>query len=174
MNTTLEILKYTLPAIIVFIATYMVLIKLLNNETNKRKTEVALNNHKIITPIRIQAYERIILFLERIAPQSIVLRLQKPNMTNQELQNILLKSIRSEYEHNIAHQLYISDKAWELTKQAKENLVKQVNQAALQVKPDGASIQYSKLILEKMLDTDKDPTRKAINYLKSEIRELFV
>lgn len=174
MNTALEILKYTLPALIVFMAIYFVLVKLLNNEANKRRTELALNNHKIITPIRIQAYERMILFLERISPQSIVLRLQKPEMSNQELQNALLRNIRSEYEHNIAHQLYISDKAWELTKQAKENLVKQVNQTALQVKPKGASIQYSKLILEKMLDTDKDPTRKAINYLKSEIRELFV
>lgn len=174
METILEILKYTLPAIIVFMATYLVINKLINNEANKRKAELALNNHKIITPIRIQAYERMILFLERISPQSIILRLQKPGMTNQELQNAILRNIRSEYEHNIAHQLYISDKAWEYVKQAKENLVKQINQTALQVKPDGASIQYSKLVLEKVLDQDKDPTRKAINHLKSEIRGLFV
>ncbi len=174
MNNTLEILKYTLPALIVLVTAYLVLSKLINSEIQKKKADVALNNHKIITPIRIQAYERMILFLERIAPQSIVLRLQQPQMTNQELQNILLKNIRTEYEHNMAHQLYISDKAWEMIKRAKENLIKEVNQSALQVKPEGASIQFSKLILEKMLDTDKDPTKKAISYLKSEIRELFI
>lgn len=174
MNNTLEILKYTLPAIIVFATAYLLINKLVNSEIQKKKAELALNNHKIITPIRIQAYERMILFLERIAPQSIVMRLQQPQMTNHELQASLLKNIRSEYEHNMAHQLYISDKAWEMTKRAKENLIKVVNQTALQVKPDGASIQYSKLILEKMLDTDKDPTKRAIQYLKAEIRELFV
>ncbi len=174
MNDTLEILKYTLPALVVFITAYLTLNKLINSETQRKKADVALNNHKIITPIRIQAYERMILFLERIAPQSIVIRLQQPNMTNLELQAILLKNIRSEYEHNMAHQLYISDKAWEMIKRAKENITKEVNQTVLQVKPDGPSIQFSKLVLEKMLDSEKDPTQKAIGYLKTEIRELFV
>lgn len=173
MNELFELLKYTIPAFIVLIATYLVLNKMVNNEKHKRKTEIILNNQKFITPIRIQAYERMILFLERISPQSLVLRMQNPKMTNQELQNAILKAIRSEYEHNMAHQLYISNQAWEYVKQAKENLTKMVNQTALQVKPDGASIQFSKLILERLLDKDKEPTRRAIAYLKSEIKELY-
>lgn len=173
METTLEILKYTIPALVVFITSYLTLNKLINNDKHKRKTEILLNNQKIITPIRIQAYERMILFLERIAPQSIVLRTQNPKMTNADLQGALLKTIRTEYEHNMAHQLYVSDRAWILVKGAKENLTKVVNQTALQVKPEGGSIQFSKLILERMLDGDKDPTRKAIAFLKDEIRELY-
>lgn len=173
METVLEILKYTLPALIVFITTYLVLNKLINSDQHKRKTEVLLNNQKIITPIRIQAYERMVLFLERIAPQSIVLRIQNPKMTNVELQTALLRTIRTEYEHNMAHQLYVSDRAWELVKRAKENLTKEINQTVLQVKPDGPSIQFSKLLLERMLDNDKDPTRNAIVHLKGEIRELY-
>jgi hypothetical protein len=135
--------------------------------------EAILNNQKLITPIRLQAYERMVLMLERISPQSLVLRTQKPNMTNQALQAALLKNIRSEFEHNMAHQLYISDKAWEMIKTAKENLLKLINQNAISIKSDGPAIQLSKNILEKMLDSDKDPTQKAILYLKSEIRSLF-
>ena len=169
----LEILKYTLPALVVFLTTYFVLSKLINNEDKRRKIEAILNNQKLITPIRLQAYERMILMLERISPQSLVLRTQKPKMTNQQLQTALLKNIRSEFEHNMAHQLYISDKAWENIKTAKENLLKIINQNAISLKPNDPAINLSKYILEKMLQTDKDPTQKAINYLKNEIRELF-
>jgi CRISPR/Cas system CMR subunit Cmr4 (Cas7 group RAMP superfamily) len=168
-----EVLKYTLPAVFVFVATYLVIYKFLANERHKLRSEAILNNQKIITPIRLQAYERMILFLERISLNSLVIRTQRPNITSQELQNLLLKNIRSEFEHNMAHQLYISDKAWEMVRSAKENCVKYINQTALQVKPDGPSIQLSKLILENMLDTEKEPTSKAISYLKTEIRELF-
>lgn len=168
-----EILKYTIPAIIVFLTAYLIINKLINNEHKKQKVELVLNNQKIITPIRIQAYERMVLFLERISPQSLVLRSQKPNMTNLELQNALLRNIRSEFEHNMAHQLYVSDKAWEMVKSAKESLVKIINQNAIRVKPDAPAIQLSKLILEKMMDGDNDPAQKALAFLKSEIRTLF-
>jgi hypothetical protein len=168
-----ELLKYTLPAFFVFLATYLVIYKFMSEEKGKRRTEAILNNQKIITPVRLQAYERMVLFLERISLQSLVIRSQKPNITCQDLQNQLLKNIRSEFEHNMAHQLYISDKAWEMIRSAKENCVKYINQTALQVKPDAPAINLSKLILENMLDQEKDPTSKAINYLKAEVRELF-
>ncbi|PKP10140.1 MAG: hypothetical protein CVU09_08410 [Bacteroidetes bacterium HGW-Bacteroidetes-4] len=168
-----EILKYTIPALIVFLTAYLILNRLITNEHNKQKVKIVLNNQKIITPIRIQAYERMVLFLERISPQSLVLRTQKPNMTNLDLQNALLRNIRSEFEHNMAHQLYVSDKAWEMVKTAKENLVKIINQNAIRVKPDAPAIQLSKLILEKMMDGDNDPAQKALTFLKSEIRTLF-
>jgi len=168
-----EILKYTLPALFVFLSTYLVLAKLLNNERKRLQTEVTLNNQKYITPIRLQAYERMELLLERISPQSLVLRTHKQGITNQEMQNILLKNIRMEFEHNMAHQLYISDKAWEMVRMAKEDCIKFINQTALQTKPDGNSLQLCKLILEQMLNRELDPTTKAINYLKEEIRTLF-
>jgi len=169
----LEILKYTLPALIVFLTTYFILNKMINNEDKRRKIEAILNNQKIITPIRLQAYERMILMLERLSPQSLIVRSQKNKMSIQQLQKVLLKNIRSEFEHNMAHQLYISDNAWEIIKTAKENLIKLINQNAISLKPDAPAINLSKNILEKILQPDKDPTQKAILYIKKEIRELF-
>ena len=168
-----EILKYTLPALFVFLATYLVMSKMVKSEQLRLKAENVLNNQKYITPIRLQAYERMVLLLERISPQSLVMRTQRQNITNQELQSALLKTIRSEFEHNMAHQLYISDKAWEMVRMAKEDCIKFINQTALQTKPDGNSLQLCKLILENTLDRDLDPTTKAINYLKEEVRTLF-
>ena len=168
-----EILMCTLPALFVFLATYLVMSKMIKSEQLRLKAENVLNNQKYITPIRLQAYERMVLLLERISPQSLIMRTQRPNITNQELQSALLKTIRTEFEHNMAHQLYISDKAWEMVRMAKEDCIKFINQTALQTKPDDNSLQLCKLVLEKLLDRDLDPTTKAINYLKEEIRTLF-
>ncbi len=168
-----EILKYTLPALFVFLATYLVMSKMVKSEQLRLKAENVLNNQKFITPIRLQAYERMVLLMERISPQSLIMRTQRQNITNQELQSALLKTIRSEFEHNMAHQLYISDKAWEMVRMAKEDCIKFINQTALQTKPDGNSLQLCKLILENTMDRELDPTTKAIGYLKEEIRTLF-
>lgn len=168
-----EILKYTLPALFVFLATYLVMSKMVKSEQLRLKAENVLNNQKFITPIRLQAYERMVLLMERISPQSLIMRTQRQNITNQELQSALLKTIRSEFEHNMAHQLYISDKAWEMVRMAKEDCIKFINQTALQTKPDGNSLQLCKLILENTMDRKLDPTTKAIGYLKEEIRTLF-
>jgi len=168
-----EILKYTLPALFVFLATYLVMSKMVKSEQLRLKAENVLNNQKFITPIRLQAYERMVLLMERISPQSLIMRTQRQNITNQELQSALLKTIRSEFEHNMAHQLYISDKAWEMVRMAKEDCIKFINQTALQTKPDGNSLQLCKLILENTMDRELDPTTKAINYLKEEIRTMF-
>ena len=170
---TAEILMCTLPALFVFLATYLVMSKMIKSEQLRLKAENVLNNQKYITPIRLQAYERMVLLLERISPQSLIMRTQRPNITNQELQSALLKTIRTEFEHNMAHQLYISDRAWEMVRMAKEDCIKFINQTALQTKPDDNSLQLCKLVLEKLLDRDLDPTTKAINYLKEEIRTLF-
>ena len=168
-----ESLKYTLPALFVFLATYLVMSKMVKSEQLRLKAENVLNNQKFITPIRLQAYERMVLLMERISPQSLIMRTQRQNITNQELQSALLKTIRSEFEHNMAHQLYISDKAWEMVRMAKEDCIKFINQTALQTKPDGNSLQLCKLILENTMDRELDPTTKAIGYLKEEIRTLF-
>ncbi len=169
----IEILKYTLPALIVFITAYLLIIKFVNNEREQRKLELLINNQKTVIPIKLQAYERLVLFLERVSPQSLVIRSQRPGMTNIELQNSLLKTIRLEFEHNMTQQLYVSNKSWQMVINAKENLVKTVNQNALRVKPDAPAIQLSKLILENVIDTDKDPINKAIQQLKSEISTIL-
>ena len=168
-----EILMCTLPALFVFLATYLVMSKMVKNEQLRLKAENVLNNQKYITPVRLQAYERMVLLLERISPQSLVMRTQRQNISNQDLQSLLLKTIRSEFEHNMAHQLYISDKAWEMVRMAKEDCIKFIDQTALQTKPEDNSLQLCKLILENTMDRDLDPTTKAINYLKEEVRTLF-
>ncbi len=184
MQETLEIAKYTIPSIVVFITAYFLLKLHLNaqEEINKKelktqieelRLQIKQEDKKYLTPIRLQAYERMVLFLERISPQSLVFRVQKPSQKVYQLQAALLKAIRDEYEHNLAQQLYISKESWTMLKAAKEDLVNLINNAAIDLKPDDNGIELSKRIFESVMGNKKLQTEHAIEFLKKDIQKLF-
>jgi len=173
MKELLEILKYTLPSLIVFLAAYYVLRSLLRTQEDQRKMEVVLENQRLITPVRLQAYERLILFLERISPESLVMRLNRPGLTVQQLHQEMLTAIRNEYEHNLSQQLYISPAAWEVIRNARGQILKLINTTFEEFKADDAAVEYSRRIFEKLVDIEKLPTQIAIDYLKNEVNKFF-
>jgi hypothetical protein len=168
-----EILKITIPGLLVFLATYLTLSTMFQNETKRRKIEFLKNNQKITLPLRLQAYERLTMLLERISPDSLILRTNKPGMTAQNLQSAMLGTIRAEWEHNLSQQLYVSVEAWELVKNAKGNVIKLVNVCADKTRPDDPSINLSQKIFETMVEFQSNPIDLAINYMKKEVREFF-
>ena len=127
----------------------------------------------MVTPIRLQAYERIVLFLERISLENIVMRSYQGGKTAKMLQSSLLKSIREEYEHNLSQQVYVSNKTWAMVKAAKEETIKNINYAAEQVGEDASAMDLSKLILELSAKVEKLPTDVAIEAVKREISFSF-
>ncbi len=166
-------MKYTLPSFIVFLTAYFIIKKFMDNETKKRAFEISSMNSELITPVRLQAYERLALFLERISPEFLIMRSNKPGMTAKQLQTELLSVIRSEFEHNLSQQIYISNKAWEVVKNCRANLLKIINTSADVVSPDSPSITLSKTILEKIMDMEKSPTDEALEFIKNEIQKTF-
>jgi len=173
VNGILEVLKYLLPALVVFLTTWYLVSRYFKSEDAKRQQQLALNNQNLITPLRLQAYERIILYLERITPESLVMRLSKPGLNSQQLQNELLAAIRAEYEHNLAQQIYISNQAWEMLKNARNATIQLINATAVGLKKDEPAINLSKAILEKVMQEEKNPASDAILYIKKEINRLF-
>jgi len=173
MNDILEILKYTIPALIVLIAAYLTISLYLKNEEKRRKFEITMNNKDSILPLRLQAYERLILFLERISPDSLIMRVNRNDLNALQLQNELLNSVRSEFEHNLAQQTYISSPAWEMVKAAKNNVMKLINESAADFKADAKGINLSKRILENAMELSNSPVYAAIEFLKKEVKELF-
>jgi hypothetical protein len=173
MEVALDILKYILPAAIVFIGVYFILQNFMENEQKKMELRYKTDNLKQITPVRLQAYERIILYLERVNLSNLVMRTYKKGMSARELQAQMLNSIRSEYEHNMAQQLYISSKAWRMVKSAKEETLKVINSCAEQLSDDASGVELSQFILELVGKTDKLPTDVAIEALKREVNYAF-
>ena len=141
---------------------------------NRRKTEFNMHITDEVLPVRLQAYERIILLLERISPDSLVMRVSRPEYTARQLQAELLGSIKSEYEHNMTQQTYVSNEAWDKVKMARNQVMNLINDAASEVKPDATGPTLGKLILERLTELKTPPTQVAINHLKQEVRTLFL
>ncbi|GAB4285948.1 MAG: hypothetical protein Kow0068_11480 [Marinilabiliales bacterium] len=132
-----------------------------------------MKNQSLITPIRLQAYERLVLFLERIQPNSLIMRTQKKEQTARQLQSELLSTIRSEFEHNLSQQVYISTNAWEIVKSAKENTLRIINSASDEIGENDDAMALSKAIITKVVDVGKSPSDLAIEYLKKEVGQYF-
>jgi hypothetical protein len=173
LKDIMEIIKIVIPSIVVFVTAFYIMKKFFENEDKKRQVESKMQNHNLITPIRLQAYERMILFLERISPESLVMRVHKQGMNGRKLQQELLQNIRTEFEHNIAQQIYVSNSGWELVKRAKEETIKIVNIASSKINDSSSSIDLSKAIFDIVSGLEKIPTQIAIEYLKKEIRQSF-
>jgi hypothetical protein len=136
--------------------------------------DLKLEDHRIILPLRLQAYERLILFLERILPNNLVLRINRPEMDAYQLQTNLIRTIREEFEYNLSQQLYVSSRSWELIKNAKEEMIKMINIAAGRVNESAPSAELARIIFELSLENDKPlPVSTAIEAIKKEIQGEF-
>lgn len=173
MEELFEILKYTLPSVIVFVAVFFVMKKFLDNEFRKQLFELKKSNLKTITPIRLQAYERATLFLERINMENLVKRVTQANMKADQLQIALISAIRSEYEHNLSQQIYMSEEAWSAVKNAREETVKIIHMSMAQIGGKGSALDLTKAIFTKLEEEKNAPYHKAIAVLKKEVKQLF-
>ncbi|MDX9941939.1 MAG: hypothetical protein RBS53_06920 [Bacteroidales bacterium] len=171
MSEILNVIRYTVPAVIVFITAYFLLKEFFHQETKKREADIRLEKVKIMLPVRMQAYERIILFLERISPTNLVMRVHQQGMSSAEFQKVLIQTIREEYTHNLSQQLYVSSKAWEMLKTAREEMIRQINTSAAQLDEKANSIDLSNKLLE--MSMEKMATKKALDFLKEEARQNF-
>lgn len=173
MDLLLDILKYTLPAFIVFLTVVVMLRSWSRNEDKRRKNEFNMHLSDDILPVRLQAYERSILLLERISPESLVMRISRNEYSARMLQQELLSNITSEFEHNIAQQTYMSTEAWEKMKAAKNQIINLINETASELKPDAKGPTLGKLILERLTELKNPPSQVAIDFLKQEVKTLF-
>jgi len=173
MEEFAQMLMYVVPSVVVGVIAYLLVHRLLQNEQNRHLMEVKKENLKYSTPIILQAHERLILFLERMQMSSIISRVHKPGMSARLLQTELINNIKTEFEHNITQQLYVSKNAWEFVKKAKDESMKAVSLGMSKL-PDGAtSIDLAREVLTITAAQDQDWTQKAIDVLKSELRKTF-
>lgn len=177
-SDVLELLKYTIPALVTLVGVYYIIQIFIKDENVRRNHELKktllFEQRKISQPLRLQAYERIIVFLERIHPFSLLQRVYQPNMLLTEFQLELIRTIRMEYEYNLSQQMYINNEAWQMVTTAKEETIKLINSFGSQISDDKDGIELSKAILNYYMQTQKEiPVQIAINYVKDDVKSLF-
>lgn len=170
MIVLLEILKYTLPGALILLAVYLVIHRFFQQEALKLENERRQAMRSEIFPVRMQAYERIVLLLERISPNQLVLRVNQPGMNAKQFQSMLSQTIRDEFDHNLSQQVYISSKAWELVKTAREEMIKLINTAASDLPKEASSADLAGKLLELHAGVENDPITRVLEFVKQEAR----
>lgn len=123
--------------------------------------------------LRLQAYERLIVFVERINPANLFLRLHQPGISLPELQAIVLHEIRSEYQHNITQQLYVSAETWGVVTKLKDDTLAMVNNGVRNLPAESAGLELSRKILQHMAELTDNPYELTLVLLKKDIHQLF-
>ncbi len=171
MDFLLELLKFTIPGLIVFLTTYFVLKQVLESQYKRKELELRRAEKKSFTPNKINAYERLTLFLERIHLADMVLRVHQKGMNGRNFQQELIKTVRTEYQHNLTQQLYVSNTSWHLIKTAKEETIKMINVASAKMPKEATGVDLSNMIFKLLSNIEQNPVDLAKDYLKKELRK---
>lgn len=166
-------LFYLAPSVLVFITAYMLIKSFIDKEHKLKLIETRMLMQKEFLPLRLQAYERLAIYLERISPNVMLINQHEPGMTVVEFQQKLLEMIRTEFEHNFTQQIYVSHMAWNITRNAKEEVARLINTAASVLDGEAPSYQLSKKVFDSMLENEDFPTHKALMIVKNEVSQLF-
>jgi len=121
-NVILDIIKTTVPALIVFATVYYLFKTYIQQQYHLESLKIQKINAKNTLPLKLQAYERLVLLCERISIETLIYRLNTPGMEAIELRNALMIAIQQEYEHNLTQQIYVSENLWQIIKLAKEQM----------------------------------------------------
>lgn len=152
MDTTiLEILKYTIPALIVLLASYLVVNKFLVTNYKQKQLGLLKDNQETTVRLRLQAYERLVLFIERINPRSLVPRVYVSEMTVADLRQALIFNIKTEFEHNMSQQIYVSKRVWDTVRGLKEQEMNMINTIAQQLTAEAPAKELHMRIIDYVL-----------------------
>lgn len=168
-----DLLKITIPAILVLYTTYLMLRSFMQKHLDELYLSLRHKNQEVVLPVRLQAYERITLLLERVSPNSMIPRLNQKDMSARDLQRALVSEIRSEYNHNLSQQVYMSNDAWIYVSGAIEQLISLINEAGNELTDESSGLDLAKKVFEKNAQNDQDTLRGALTFIKNEIKELF-
>lgn len=173
MEIVYDLLKITIPAGLVLYLAYLLVRSFLQKQLDEIALGIRQKNQETLIPIRLQAYERIILLLERISPENLVPRLSGADYSAEEFQQICIHEIRNEFNHNLSQQLYMSDASWTYVKTAVEQVVSIINGAALSLEKESKGIDLARTVLENVGQQEESITSQAIKFIKEEIQEIF-
>ncbi|MDR3046384.1 MAG: hypothetical protein LBU51_02065 [Bacteroidales bacterium] len=150
---------------------FFIVKKNIENDQKKELLKLKFDAKNLVTPLRIQAYERLTLLLERIEPNQLLLRMNNTGLSAQQFHSLLITTVRAEYEHNLSQQIFVSSELWNQIVQTKEETVKLLNLCMGKLGSEATSLDLATAVLAQVaIDT---PNFKALETLRKEIRLLY-
>jgi hypothetical protein len=173
MEIVIEFGKLLIPGLLVLYAMYLTVKNILEKEIAGKEVDLKIKNYETILPLRLQAYERLTLLLERISPNNILVRLSNPNYSAVEFQRLLVKEIRDEFNHNLSQQIYVSEESWTLVNKAVEDTISMINRSGSVLKEDAKAMDLTKAVFGEILQNQTDSISLALGQLKKEVSQFY-
>lgn len=169
----LDILKYTVAGIGIIYVAFYIFKPYIDKSQNLQALELrkAISNQTL--PLRLQAYERVVLFIDRVNPANLLIRLSGNGYSAAELQSIILNEVRNEYQHNVTQQIYVSAQAWGVIRRVKDDTINLVNNATKAMPPNATGLDLGKMLLTHLSKLEEDPYEIATNLVRQDLENIF-
>ena len=167
----IEIFIYTIPTAIVGVTAYQMVKEFLKNENSRRNFLLQKELSHQSLPLRLQAYERMVLFLERINPAKLLIRIAPFSEDKNAYESFLIQQIEQEFEHNLTQQIYLTEDCWTVITTAKNTIIQNIRKSNMSERVD-SSHKLREVILSDLLDK-QSPSYVAISYLKTEVIQMM-
>jgi hypothetical protein len=166
-----EVFLYAVPAIITGMVAYYFFKEHTKNEDGRRRFLLHKDMQMNALPIRLQAYERMALFLERITPSKLLIRVSPKSSNEESYESLLIANIEQEFEHNLSQQIYVSDDCWNIIVAAKNATIQLIRKAGL-LEKTGTANKLREIILTEMMEK-RAPSDAALSYIKKEVSDMW-
>lgn len=166
----LQLFAYLLPAVVTGVVAFYFFRLHTRNEEGRRRFLLHKDSQKDTLPVRLQAYERMALFLERITLNSLVVRIAPNSKSKSDYENLLIKQIETEFEHNLSQQIYMSDECWNIIKTAKNATIQIIRSAGMSQTDSPDKLRED--ILNQTMER-QSPSNTALAFVKKEVGDLW-
>ena len=165
--------SFALGGIVTVVVAYLLIKNDIQNYFHFKSLAAKKDSQNDLFPMRLQAHERLIIFIDRISPSNLLLRLHQPGISLATLQTLVLNEIKSEYQHNITQQLYIDTVSWNVVRKLKDDTIAMINNAVQGLPENASGVDLSKKVLQHMSTIAENPYELTIDHLKKNIQVLF-
>jgi hypothetical protein len=170
-NEFYSLVMYCIPALLTGTIAYLFFKENLANENKRRHYILHKSLQKEVLPVKLQAYERLALVLERMTPNSLLIRIKPISQRKEDYEQLLIQNIEQEFEHNLAQQIYLSEECWNIILTAKNTTIQFIRNCDISNTTSNAD-KFRELVLTKSMDTPA-PSNAALAYLKNEVSNLL-
>ena len=167
----IEIIAYTLPSLITGGVAYFLFDSYFKDQQNTRRWLLQKENKPAILPLRLQAYERLTLLMERINPSQMMVRISPLSNDKTDYQNLVIAQIDQEFEHNLSQQIYVSEECWSVILTAKNATIQMIRLATQNEKVTDAD-SLRAFIVSDFLEKPT-PSSAALSFIKNEVGQLW-
>jgi|UniRef100_UPI00404AFDED hypothetical protein len=170
-SRVIDLFLFAIPSLITGLIAYYFFKEHTKNEDGRRRFLLQKELQVNALPLRLQAYERMAIFLERITPSKLLIRVAPTSSNKETYESLLIASIEQEFEHNLSQQIYISDECWNIITAAKNATIQLIRKASLLEKTDTAN-KLREVVLTEMMEK-RAPSDAALSYIKQEVSEIW-